>query len=246
VATAPPTPGSGPLRPSAGLVLAALAACSPGDLARAPAGPTALSGSGWRGGSPLAFGDTPPRLRLTAAAPPRREAASAGFLDPEFPTEKEALTRMPSPRPVTYGNRFLSKVPVRVVGVRFYAEPPMSGGRTGALYLGWTPPGRLVKQTARVQVKPGTGWQVIPFDEPVTLDADEQYTVALWIEPSERLTMVGIRSYFDAPVSRGAWRLPLQAGAYTYQGEKAPALPDQTMLDTLYLVDVAAVEGSRD
>jgi hypothetical protein len=175
------------------------------------------------------------------ASPPA--APPAGFLEPGFPGEEVPLTRMPNPRPVTYGNRFLSKVPVRVAGVRFYAEPPMSGGRIGAIYQGWVRPGRLVKQTARVQVKPGTGWQVIPFDEPVTLSADEQYTVALWIETNEKHMMIGVRKYFDAPVSRGSWRNPFQAGVYTYDGDREPTLPDQTLLDTLYLVDVAAAES---
>jgi len=129
------------------------------------------------------------------------------------------------PNAVTLGVRFASTTDGTVTGVRFYKGPGNTGTHVGAL---WTADGTMLA-SATFENETSSGWQIVNFDEPVSITKDTTYVASYRTTVGEYSTIPG--AFAAGSISRGP--LHADAGMFNYS-DGSPVNASSTN----YLVDV--------
>ncbi len=111
--------------------------------------------------------------------------------------------------PVTLGTRFTVDVAGKATGVRYFKGAGAVGTRTGSL---WAADGTLLA-SATFTNESTSGWQQATFSSPVTLAANQQYTVGYSAPQGGYAVDPGA---FSTAVQRGPIHVAPNGGVFTY------------------------------
>jgi len=136
---------------------------------------------------------------------------------------------------VELGLRFSSSVAGIVTGVRFYKSSQDTGVHTGEL---WSSAGALLA-TVTFSNETASGWQSATFSSPVTITANQTYTVSYHTNVGHYSNTQG---YFASTISSGPLKAAPDAGVFAYSA--ASAFPTSSYDSSNFWVDVMFVPSS--
>ena len=175
--------------------------------------------------------EAPDTWTFTTTADDRPEGACPCSLFPE--STEPMMLEVPETVPLTLGVRFSAASAGTISAIRFYKGPGNTGEHRGEL---WSAGGsRIVEATFRDETT--QGWQTAVLDQPVHIDAGSEYIASY-------TTTVGRYAYsigsFDAGLVRGPLSVPVNGGAYSYEGGfPGGRSPGDYLVDVVFTPDDA-------